>query len=168
MTRYLTFPGFLLALLLLGACGFKPMYGENSADPGLQETFSGIEIAPVPDRIGQVVRNHLLDRINPYGSPSAPDYVLNIQLVQSTEGFGFRSDESVTRESLTLEAAFTLTDSKTGEVVLEDLARSVHSYDVVQSDFANYSAQQDAEARTALQVSEMITANLGMYFKSRP
>jgi len=168
MKRYPTFTALLLALFLLGGCGFKPMYAENSADPGLQEAFSGIEIAPVPDRLGQVVRNHLLDRLNIYGQPSAPNYLLQIQLTRSIEGFGFRSDESVTRESLTLEAAFNLIDSKTGEVVLQDLVRSVHSYDVVQSDFANYSAQQDAEARTALQVSEMITANLGMYFKSRP
>ena len=168
MTRFLTFPGLILVLFLLPGCGFKPMYGETSADPALQETFAGIEIAPIPDRIGQVVRNHLLDRINPYGQPSAPDYVLHIQLVQLTEGFGFRSDESITRESLTLEASFRLTDRETGEVVLEDLVRSVHTYDVVQSDFANFSAQTDAEARTALQVSELITANLGMFFKSRP
>ncbi len=168
MTRFLTFPGLILVLFLLSGCGFKPMYGESGANPALQETFSGIEVAPIPDRIGQVVRNHLLDRINPYGQPSVPDYVLQIQLVLSTEGFGFRSDESVTRESLTLEAAFRLTDRKTGDVVLEELVRSVHTYDVVQSDFANFSAQTDAEARTALQVSELITANLGMFFKSRP
>ena len=168
MKRFLTFSGLFLGLLLLAACGFKPMYMEGGADPALTETFAGVKIAHIPDRIGQVVQNHLLDRINPYGAPAAPDYLLQIQLVKATEGFGFRSDESITRESMTLEAAYILTDQKTGKVVLEDLVRAVHTYDVVQSDFANFSAQEDAEARTALQVSELITAKLGMFFKSRP
>lgn len=154
----------LSGLLALSACGFKPMYAETGTNQALQATFAGVKVAPVPGRLGQVVRNHLLDRINPYGSPSAPDYVLKIALEQETEGFGFRSDESITRESYVLEVVFQLLDANSGKVVFEDLVRSVHTYDVVQSDFANFSAQQDAEARTALQVSELITARLGMFF----
>ena len=90
----------------------------------------------------------------------------NVTLDQALEGYGFRTDESVTRESLTLTASYQLVDQKTGDVVLQDEVRAIQAYDVVQSDFANFSTQQDAEARTALQIAELLTARLGLYFKS--
>ena len=161
-----TLLALVTALFILSGCGFTPMYAEKGDGEGLSETFSNVAIAPIEDRIGQVVRNHLQDRMNPYGSPAAPDYLLRVTLDQALEGYGFRTDESVTRESLTLTASYQLVDQKTGDVVLQDEVRAIQAYDVVQSDFANFSTQQDAEARTALQIAELLTARLGLYFKS--
>jgi len=161
-----TFLLSLLALAVLSACGFRPMYADNAGAPALGEEFGTVSIEPIPDRLGQMVRNHLLDRINPYGEPAAPDYLLKVTVDKSLEGYGFRSDEAITRESLTLNAVFTLVEQSSGKVVLQDEVRAIQAYDVVQSDFANYSAEQDAEARTALQISEMVVARLGLFFKS--
>jgi LPS-assembly lipoprotein len=166
MTSARTFFAALTALLVLSACGFKPMYAEHTGGEGLNGEFSNVAIAPIEDRIGQVVRNHLLDRINPYGEPSAPDYFFRVSLDKTLEGYGFRSDESVTRESLTLTASYQLVEQKSGKVVLEDEVRAIQAYDIVQSDFANFSAEQDAEERTAERIAEMLTARLGLYFKS--
>lgn len=166
MTLTRTLLALLTSLFILSGCGFTPMYAENQSGEGLSEEFSNVAIAPIDDRIGQVVQNHLRDRINPRGAPAAPDYLLRVTLNQAQEGFGFRTDESVTRESLTLTATYQLVDQKTGDVVLQDEVRAIQAYDVVQSDFANFSTQQDAEARTALQIAELVTARLGLYFKS--
>jgi LPS-assembly lipoprotein len=167
MTLFRNLTVLTFALLTLSACGFTPMYAENSAGEGVPEDFASISIAPIQDRIGQVVRNHLLDRINPYGQPAVPQYVLRVSLQESVEGFGFRSDEAVTRESFTLTAVYQLVEQSSGDVVLQDELRAVQAYDVVQSDFANFSTQQDAEARTAQQVADLLTARLGLYFKSK-
>lgn len=166
MTLTRTLMTLMITLFILSGCGFTPMYGENRAGDGLSETFSNVAIAPINDRIGQIVQNHLRDRMNPYGSPAAPDYILRVTLNQALEGYGFRTDESVTRESLTLTATYQLVDQKTGDVVLQDEVRAIQAYDMIQSDFANFSTQQDAEARTALQIAELLTARLGLYFKS--
>ena len=167
MIRYFKILALLLGMFALGGCGFTPMYAKNGTGTALQETFSGVGVAPIPDRLGQVVRNHLLDRINPYGTAASPDYMLQVALTEENEGFGFRSDEAITRNRYILEANFQLIDVISGNVVFEDMVRSVHTYDVVQSDFANFSASEDAETRTALQVSELVTARLGLFFKSR-
>lgn len=166
MTRIRTLIALFTLGLLVAGCGFTPLYAENPSGEGLVADFEGVYIAPIPDRIGQQVRNHLLDRINPMGEPSGADYTLRVTLEPSVEGFGFRSDESITRESLTLTAYYQLVDQRNGNVVLEDQVRAIQAYDVVQSDFANFSAQQDAEARTTLQVAELLTARLGLFFKS--
>lgn len=162
-TRFIV---LFIAAWLLSACGFHPMYGETGATASLSDEFANVAISPIEERTGQIVWNHLRDRMNPHGEPAAPDYLLSVDLNEIVEGYGYRQDESVTRESFTLEAMFRLTDQKTGDVVYADKVRSVQAYDVVQSDFANFSAQQDARDRTALQVSELITARLGLYFKS--
>ena len=161
-----TLLALLTSLVILTGCGFTPMYAEKEDGQGLSAEFSNVVIAPINDRIGQVVQNHLKDRMNPYGSPATPEYLLRVTLKQAQEGFGFRTDESVTRESLTLTATYQLVDQKTGEVVLQDEVRAIQAYDVVQSDFANFSTQQDAEARTALQIAELVTARVGLYFNS--
>lgn len=158
--------GLMLALGGLAGCGFTPMYATNAEGQGLPADFASVRIAPIPDRTGQVVWNHLLDRLNPNGEPSGADYLLNVSLSEKTLGYGFRSDAAVTRESYTLEAAFQLLDQKTGEVAFEDTQRAVQSYDIVQSDFANFSAREDAKARTAEELANLIALKLGLYFKS--
>lgn len=166
MMHFKTITGLIIILWLLTGCGFKPMYTTSSTEPALQDRFSTIEVGPIEDRTGQILRNHLLDSLNPYGTVSAAQYLLSIALEEQVEGYGFRSDEAVTRESFTLIADFQLIDQTSGEVVFEDSISSVQAYDVVQSDFSNFSAQEDARLRTTERVSDLITLRLGMYFKS--
>jgi len=150
----------------LAGCGFTPMYATNNEGAGVSANFAAVKVASIPDRIGQVVWNHLLDRLNPEGEPAAADYVLNVALSEKTVGYGFRSDAAVTRESYTLEGAFRLVDPASGAVAFEETQRSVVSYDLVQSDFANYSAREDAKARTAEELANLIALRLGLFFKS--
>ncbi len=152
---------------LAGACGFEPMYAPSRDSVAVQEEFAAIAIAPIPDRIGQVVHNGLLDRLNPLGHPDAPRFRLDVTLETTREGFGFRPDESITRENLRLKADYRLIRVSDGEVVLDGSARSNLAYDIVQSDFANFAAQKDAELRTAEQVVNTIVARLGLFVRAR-
>ena len=166
MTHLKTITVLLAALWLLSACGFKPLYATSSTEPDVQDAFAAIEVGIIEGRIGQMVRNHLLDSLNPYGSSSASQYILSVVLEEKTEGYGFRSDDAVTRESYTLIADLQMIDQSTGDVVFEESISTVQAYEVVQSDFANFSAQEDARLRTVKRVSELITLRLGMFFKA--
>lgn len=156
----------LFLALLLAGCGFTPMYATSGAGGGLGEEFATIEVAPIADRVGQVVRNGLMDRLTPDGPPGAPEYRLEVTLSETLEGFGFRPDEAITRENLRLDAAYRLISAATGEPVLEGSARSNLAYDIVQSDFANFSARQDAQLRTAEQVINIIVVRLGLFLQN--
>lgn len=157
--------GFFLALLLAG-CGFTPMYATSGDGTGLADQFSTVQVAPIPDRVGQVVRNGLIDRLNPYGPPGAPLYRLEVTLAEAVEGFGFRPDEAITRENLRLDAVYRLVRTADEELLLEGNAHSNLAYDIVQSDFANFSAKQDAQRRTAEQVINIIVVRLGLFLKN--
>jgi LPS-assembly lipoprotein len=150
--------------LFITACGWQPLYGENPVSAPAAEQLSRIEVAPIADRIGQVVKNHLEDKLTPLGPSAAPLYVLEVRLSEEIEGFGFRRDESITRENLRLDADYRLLRSDNNQPVLVGKARSNMAYDVVRSDFANLSAREDAQKRTAEQLVQIIANRLSLHF----
>ncbi|MFQ5534360.1 MAG: hypothetical protein ACE5EM_06015, partial [Sphingomonadales bacterium] len=137
----------VLGLLALSACGFRTLHGEHPGHTEVTARLAEIEIAPIPDHIGQTLRNELLDRIAPFGTAGKTRYRLDVRLELEDEGLGFRDDESITRINLRLDAHFRLVELETGDDVLKEKARALVSYNVVQSDFANLSADRDARRR---------------------
>ena len=51
--------GLLLSLTLLPGCGYQPLYGANT--PAAQQ-LPLVQINNIPDRLGQQLRNRLIDR----------------------------------------------------------------------------------------------------------
>lgn len=160
MLKYLS----ILALLTLSACGFEPLYGtQNGAR--VQNRLSGVEVTPIPDRLGQLVHNHLTKGVRP-DDQGQTSHRLEVSLDPSIEGFGFRSDESITRERIRLVARYQLIDVKSGEAVFDDVVSANTSIDVVQSDFATVAAEEKARERNAERVSQLILTRLALYFRA--
>ena len=110
----------------------------------MRQAFSAISIAPIPDRVGQLVRNQLLDALTPQGRPRDPVYVLSVTLTQTKEAVAFRSDEQATRFNVSLEAQFVLREADGGAIVTQGNTRSVAPFNIVRSEFANITAEADA------------------------
>ena len=158
----------LILALALSACGFTPMYAEKPNSVTVTEHFDHIEIAPIADRLGQKVHNGLLDQITPYGASSSPRYKLLVTLSEDLQGFGFREDESITRQNFRLNAHYELRNIDTMSLMTQGDVSSNMAFDVVQSDFANHSAFEDARSRTAEQVVATLVLRLGSYFQTLP
>ena len=117
----------------------------------------------MPDRVGQVLRNELLDRLNSAGEPVKPKYRLGVTVSERREGLAFQRDQTVTRYNLRLSAVYTLSDASTGQTLVRGQARAVAAYNVVQSEFANVVAERDAEVRAAREVGEEISIRIGVF-----
>lgn len=156
-----------LALILapvLAGCGFQPLYGSQGGTRNLPADLAQIEIGAIPDRLGQQVRNNLLDQINPAGEPGAPDYHLDVKLDLNRQDLGYRKDESITRINLRLVASYQLKDSA-DKVILAGAGRSIASFDVVQKDFSTLTAERDGEERMAEDVANQIVMQLAAHFQ---
>lgn len=149
---------------VLCACGFKPLYGERIDGPEINESLGSILIAPIPDRLGQLVRNAVAERIAPLGPPDAPAFRLEIAVSVEKSDIGIRQDEAVTRRTYRLNAEYRLRDFETEKIVLSGKAWSTTAYDVVRSDFATVVAEEDAQERLAEEVAEEIRTRLALYF----
>ena len=143
-----------LALLVAGACAVEPLYGSRGGD-GEGAGMAAIEVVPVKERIGHIVRNHLIDGLTPDGQPAHPDYRLTLSVAQSKTPLLIQLDDHATRFNLTLRAAFSVADRR-GTVVYRGTARAIGSYNVVESGFATVTAERDAADEAARVLSEEI------------
>jgi LPS-assembly lipoprotein len=149
-------------MLLLGACGLQPMYGGGSSGQ-VATGLSTIQVAPIPERAGWLVRNALVDRLG--GEAANPTYRLEVELDDDLESFGIRGDSSATRERRTLRARYRLVEVGTGQVVLDATAGSDSGIDVVSSPYATVAAEETAQERLATVVADQMVSRLALFVR---
>ncbi len=148
-------------MLALTGCGLRPLYA-GGAKGAVAQSLAGIEVAPIPNRAGWLVRNALVDRLP--GSGAATRYRLEVELDDQITGFGVRTDNAVTRERRTLRARYRLRDAgAAGTVLLDATAGSDAGIDVVSSEYATIAAEQSALERLSGEVADQIIARIALY-----
>lgn len=150
--------------LALGGCGFRPLYGERSSSASTAKQLASINIAPIPERIGQQLRNNLRLRLTPNGAPSRADYILEVGITELREDLAIRDDASATLGNLQVRATYRLRQASDGAMLTQGLSRSAASYNIVRSQFASLVAEDDARNRAVEAISEDIRLRLGLYF----
>jgi LPS-assembly lipoprotein len=151
--------------LVLGACGFHPLYGGYDGKVGT--TLASIYVEPIPDRLGYELRNTLIDMLDSSGHAGGAAYRLQINMTQKSEGIALQNDATITRYNDTLNATYELTDMKTGAVVTKGVESGLSAYNVVTSPYATFAARQDADTRSAEDIAERIRLDLALYFAHR-
>ena len=168
MPSFKTFPlagwGLLLSLTLLQGCGYQPLYGANTP---AAEQLPSVQINNIPNRLGQQLRNRLIDRFYQDGRPASPEYTLDIALVPSVYKLGIALDDSATRAELSLAANYTLRNMQ-GVAVLSGSTTSVTNFNILRSQYATLIGEQDAYDRSVAQVSEDITRRISLFFNREP
>lgn len=156
----------LLALMpaVLGACGFKPVYGTASHDSAVGVALANVQIDPITDRNGQVLRNNLIDRFYTDGRPANARYRLAVALAATEEELGIQKDATATRARLRLQASYELIEISTGQVVYRTFSRSIVSFNLLDSQFAVLATRQDAYDRGLTELADDIRTRLSLYF----
>jgi LPS-assembly lipoprotein len=154
-------PVVLAACLLLGACGFHPMYGSALA-PQLSSVF----VEPIAEREGYELRTSLIDALQSDGDTAGKAYRLKITLNETSQGVALQNDANITRYNNRLVAHYTLSDTR-GNVLTSGTETELSAYNVVQSPYATFTAQQDASKRAAQDVAERIHLDLGVWFRQQ-
>ena len=150
-----------VALLCLGGCGLRPLYGDGSGG-AVVTSLRSIQVAAIPGKSGWLVRNKLIDRLG-QGTPGTAAYRLDVALDDNITAFGLRSDQAATRERRTLRARYQLVDVRNGQVVLDATAGSDAGIDIVSSEYATVAAEQTALENLSDIVADQIVARLALY-----
>jgi LPS-assembly lipoprotein len=153
----------LCACALLGACTLRPLLHATGED-GVRSELEAIDVAGLDGRLGQLVRNALLDELNPTGAAVPPRYILEVDLQRSAQSLGIQLDDVITRFNLKLTARFQLLDSRSGELLYESQVQRIASYNVSLQPFATLAAEVDAERRLAREVGDNIGTLLAVHF----
>lgn len=160
----------LIAVVGLAGCGFQPLYGNQSRGASEAQNVSdmaSIAISPIPNRAGQLLRNDLLDRLTPKGRRGKSEYRLDVNLAENRSDLVILKDATSTFAKMELTARFVLVDLKTSEQVLRGVSKSVTSFNIVDSQYANLSAEKGARKRAVEEISDDMRIRIGIYFKNR-
>jgi len=165
--RLLAAGAALAGAAALGACGFRPLYGQPAGPvaESVAGALASVDVAPIAEREGQIMRALLLRRLNPGGRPADPDYRLSVRLSESIDDLGIRRDDTATRANLTLRAAVELRALETDEVVLVRTLDAVTSYNILDDLYATLAVERDARQRAVESLSETIRTQVALYFQ---
>ena len=153
-------------LSLLAGCGFKPVYGVDSAgkSPAAVQQFAAIQIPIMPNRLGQKMRNLLIDSLHPSGVAGDYRYKLAVGITEAVVNLGLQQNSTSTRGQVRLTVKYTLVDDETGKVVLKETLRTSTGYNILINQFSSVLSQDDAETQGLQQIADDMTLHLALYF----
>lgn len=156
-------------MLLVAACGFRPLYSSGDAtSPGVAQDLASVAIAEPTSRLSQLIRNDLLSTMRPAGTGEPDRYRLDIE-ANATEDKSIEdpSDSQRTRRAtVRVMASFALKDLSGGKTVYQGRTFSNVSYDDVQQSFADMQARTTAMERGAREIALDIRTRLAAHFAS--
>jgi len=152
----------------LGACGFRPVYGTGEDGLNGRANLEKVDIAIIPDRSGQLLRNHLIDRFYRNGYPVDAPYRLIVSLIQSTNTAAVRPDQTTDRLDLSTSANFRVVDKKSGRVLFSDSALSRTAATGLRQQYAYVAGVQAGGERTLIEIADLITTRTAVALGSMP
>jgi LPS-assembly lipoprotein len=153
--------GVSLALLVASicvaplGCGFRPLYQADDRG-GPARVLAQVAIDPVPDRVGQMLRNQLLDQFSSGVGAGAPYRLALAPLVEQINDLDITIDDEATRRSLRLSTRVQLIDTRNGAVVVDRPVYSLVSFNVLPSQFTTRVAEQNARENAVVDLARQI------------
>jgi LPS-assembly lipoprotein len=167
----------VLPLLFAGGCGFEPLYGPHSTSNGgemlgVERALAGIRIAPLPKREGQILHNHLLDKLNPSGEPVDPQAHLQVNVSLDKYSISVRKDGTTQRFNMVATAQLILRDKENKKILYTDTIKRTASFSLgdttAEFGYASTVSETDAKKRTLLLIAEDMQIMLATYYKKWP
>lgn len=156
----------VMATVALGGCGWKPLYGTTLSGADLENVMRSVEIATIPGRVGQRVRNELIFDTTGGGTAAVPEYRLDIALRESVLNILVAKTGDPQSQTYQLYTQFKLVRLSDNTVVMKGNSNARASYDKVDSVFADIRARRDAENRAATTIADSIRVRMAAYLSA--
>jgi LPS-assembly lipoprotein len=158
--------GVVVIIFSSASCGFKPLYGNHAAAVS-QTALAQVRLAPLRDRVGQLLHIQLSKGMHAQGKPRNPVWELAIKLTTRTADLGIRKDETATRANLILDARFELKHIGTGQVSFKGRSVITISYNILESRFSTISSRNDATRRATRELGDNIKTRVALFLSQR-
>ena len=157
----------VLAPVLAGCSGgFRPLYGVTASGAGLQERMAELDIATIPGRVGQRIRNELIFQAGGGGEMAPPTHRLEVSITEQVLSTLVKSDGDALGQVYSLQANFKLVNIKSKQVVLTGTSYGRAGFERFQSIYSNVRARDDAENRAAQTVADDLKMRVAIYLSS--
>jgi LPS-assembly lipoprotein len=155
---------------LLSACGssgFRPLYGSSAVGGAdVSQSLAQVDIATIPGRVGQQIRNEVIYQTTGGGAQGEPQYRLEVAIRESVTSTLVQVDGDARSQVYNLDAAFKLVRVSDKSVVLEGKSYARAGFERFRSIFSNVRAREDAENRAAKTIGEDLKTRIAAYIAS--
>ncbi len=161
----------LVAVPVLTACGdgaFRPLYGPTASGENLQDVLSKVDIAPIPSRVGQRIRNELIFNNTGGGAAPKPAFRLEIAIREGINSQLVTSTGEAFSQVYNVDAGYQLVSLRDKSVVLRGTSHARAAFERYTSVYANVRARDDAETRVAKTIAEELKVRLAAYLSRAP
>jgi LPS-assembly lipoprotein len=155
-----------LALPGLAACGFRPLHAGSEGE-AVDRELAAVNVEAPRDRIGQVIKNFLLDDLNPRGVSEPSRYDLFVRLRRARNALLIQQRDDITRYDLAVAAFYELRRQDDGKVLYRSAARRIASFNVRRAPYATEISEVNAEERAARELSHLIRTQLALFFAGK-
>ncbi len=167
----------VLVLFAVAACGFEPLYVQKTSkedkwyfdgdfDNYVTDQMAQIKIVVTGGRLGQQIKNNLLDLLTPQGVPTKPKYYLYVNPVQENEyDQALRSDITATRKRIDYRVDYYMTQDS--ERVMRGNTVSFVSYDILDNPYSTVISRKKVQQDAAKIMANDIALRLGAFFNAR-
>lgn len=141
------------------------MYASSAivGGPDVSAKLAQLEVAPIPGRVGQRLRNELIYQSTGGGHAAEPVYRLEVVIRESLTPTLVQEDGNSSGSIYNLNTSFRLVRIADRSVALSGESNGRIAFQRFDSVFANVRARQDAEDRAAKTVGEELKGRLAAY-----
>lgn len=160
----------LLILLVLSACGFRPIYGDvGDQNIEMASYLTAIEVESASGELGNRLKIMVEDQLNPAHEQSV--YAGRFKLVMDVKSDSIplviRGDGSIDRFSTNLVSSYHLYETASHRLITSGTLRRTASYNNLDEKFASYIAQKDALHHALGELAEDYKLRLAGFFASQ-
>jgi LPS-assembly lipoprotein len=158
--------GFVIGLAATGLAGcgsggFQPLYATGGG--AAVQKIAELDIAPVPGRVGQRVRNELIFDRSASGDTRPPTKRLDIRLTESLLTTLVQLDGNSTGQTYQIEAVYRIVDLATSRPEYEGRSIARANFERFESIYSNVRAREDAENRAARTIAGEIKTRVAVH-----
>jgi len=150
-------------LTACGSDGLHPLYGASASGAGAQARLAQLDVAPIPGRVGQRIRNELIFQATGGGAGPQATHRLEVVLTESVLTTLVKIDGDSLGQIYAIQAAFRLVSFKDKAVVLQGTSHARASFERFAAIYSNVRAREDAENRAARTVADDLKTRIATY-----
>ena len=156
----------LFFAMQINGCGFEPLYGGRNTGNTFS-IFSKIDILPIENRTGQLMRNELERLLHSLKKNDSYSFKLTTQLFERETSLGVKKSAIATRGSLNMTAVYNLSDLNGKSLIKNSKKQISVNYNIFNSTFATLSAQENARGRAVKALAQEIRNHLGIVLRQK-
>jgi LPS-assembly lipoprotein len=164
-----SFKGLILSFfILLGGCGFRPLYQSSGSQKFLKHD---IWVDTIPEKEGQHLRTTLMQMMGQSlegETSSPPRYILKMKIDKQVTNIGYLQTDTTTFAQYSLTIHYSLLEKENYKTVLEGALSPLTSYGQGVSPIANLRSVEDANHRLINEAAHDIIHQLAAYFQKNP